>query len=147
MTDKNTAKRGYDFAALDTVKKSTEGVYFPFLNLEGEELDAGAVMFGPDSPAYKRAHSEAKANFVKANSKKSKSDEFEDLEDDEKLEKVIACCARLENCFIGEKEYASDRADIREFFTSLPTMRDQMWARITKRSNFLPNADKAGSST
>ncbi len=136
----------FDFSQLDTVKKSEEGVYFSFLNMDGDEIDggkSGAVMYGPDSPAFKRAHSEAKSKFVKANSKKSKTDEFDDLEDDEKLEKVIACCVRLVECKIGDKIYSDNRDDIREFFTKIPVLRDQMWARITKRSNFLPNADKA----
>lgn len=139
-------KAGFDFSALDTVKKSEDGVLFLFLDMNGEELDAGAVMHGPDSTAYKRAHAEFRAKFIKANSKRKDGEEL-DLEDDEKLEKVIACCVRLDGCFIGNKEYRDNRDDIREFFTKLPMMRDQMFARITGRANFLPDAAKAGSTT
>lgn len=145
MSAAKTTPRGFDFSAMDTVTKSVEGVYFPFLDINGEEVDAGAVMHGPDSPAYKRAHAVVKGQIQKSIAKRKKGDEeIDTLEDEEKLEKVVACCIRLENCFIGDKAYKDNPDDIREFFTRLPMMRDQMWARLSSRSNFLPDAVKAG---
>lgn len=150
MTAKKTAtaRRGFDFSAMDTVKVSSEGKFFPFIDIEtGENLDAGAVMFGADSEEYQRAHWRIQQEFAKTKKGKGDSIEESQWESFERLEKVIACCKSLKDCFIGEKEYADNKDDIREFFTKLPVMRDQMWARLSSRANFLNRADKAGSAT
>lgn len=147
MTAKNTAKRGFDFSAMDTVKVSSEGKSFNFIDIgTGEELAAGYEIFGPDSEEYKRAHWKVQQAF--SGSKKGKNDleEFQ-WEDYERLEKVVACVKTLKDCFVGEKEYADNKDDIREFFAKLPVMRDQVWARLSSRVNFLNRADKAGSAT
>jgi len=132
----------FDFAALDTVSRSCEGVYFPFMDLQAKELPGGARMYGPDSPQYEIAHQKARAQIAEADAKGV------DGENTEKLEKVVACCIELVSCRIGDTDYSGgDKAKIREFFTRLPVMRDQMWARLVKRSNFLPVAATAGSDT
>lgn len=140
-------KRGFDFSEMDTVKVSSEGKFFPFIDIETrEELDAGAVLLGPDSDEYQRAHWRVQQEFSKTKKGKNELDESM-WESFERLEKVIACCKTLQGCFIGEKEYSDNKDDIREFFTKLPVMRDQMWARLSSRANFLNRADKVGSDT
>jgi len=143
---------GFDFAALDTVKLSTDGKYFPFFRGTDDELDAGATMLGQDSPQFKRAHAKVKAEISKmiADNKKAPvttriSDEEMEVKIDEheRTEMVIECCVSLHNCALEGRDMVS-RDDIREFFSRLPMMRDQMWFRIKGRAHFLPDAAIAG---
>lgn len=148
MTAKKAVKRGFDFSAMDTRKVSNEGKFFPFIDIEdGEELEAGAIMLGGDSEEYQRVHWRIVQALGKIKSGKGGAIDESEAENYERLEKVVACCKTLKDCFIGEKEYADNKDDIREFFTMLPLMRDQMWARLSSRANFLNRADKAGSAT
>lgn len=142
----------FDFSALDTVKLSTEGKYFPFFRGTNDELDAGATMLGQDSPQFKRAHAKVKAEITKMIESNKKlpattrlSDEEIEVNVDEfeRTEMVIECCVSLHNCALEGRDMVS-RDDIREFFTRLPMMRDQMWFRIKGRSHFLPDAAIAG---
>lgn len=150
MASKKTAspaKRGFDFSAMNTVKVSDEGKYFPFIDIEsGEEIGAGFEIFGPDSEVYQRAHWNIQKDFGQSKKGKNEIEEFQ-WESHERLEKVVACVKTLKDCFIGDKEYADNKDDIREFFTMLPVMRDQVWARLSSRANFLNRAEKAGSAT
>jgi hypothetical protein len=148
MTAKKAVKRGFDFSAMDTVKASNEGKFFSFIDIEsGDEVEAGAIMLGADSEEYQRAHFRVQQEFSKTKKGKDGALDESQWENFERLEKVIACCKSLKDCFIGDKEYADNKDDIREFFTMLPLMRDQMWARLSSRANFLNRADKAGSAT
>lgn len=161
-----------DFAELDTVKSSTEGRFFSFYSRANEKLDSGATMFGMDSPKFKRVHARIKAEVDAIeieNSKRKESktpigdddfvislDEFKStsrkisdaelkivIENYEQLELVIGCCKELHNCFFHKREMKT-REDIREFFTSLPMQKDQMWFQIKGRTSFLQGAEIAG---
>lgn len=145
MTAKKIEKRGTDFSAK---KVTTEERFFHFIDIEtGEEEVGGFEIFGPDSEVFQRAHWSIQKDF--SNSKKGKEGSLEEFqwESHERLEKVVACVKTLKDCFIGDKEYTDSKDDIREFFTLLPVQRDQVWARLSSRANFLNRADKAGSAT
>lgn len=138
-------KRGFDFAQMDTVKKSVEGVFFPFLDMRtGEPVPggAGAIMLGPDSPEFKRATNEIDRQTLAS---KSKKENIFAIQDEYELERTVACTVKLVDCFIGDREFSDKKEDIREFYKSLPWTQKQMDSRIIHRTNFLPDAAIAGS--
>lgn len=140
----NDTNFGFDFSKIETLTNSKNGKFFNFMGMNGEELKAGAVLLGADSEEFKRADFSVSQELIKLKNGKSEIEEYQ-FNDYEKTEKVLACCLELRGCYLSGADYSgNDKEKIREFFTLLPQMRDQMYNRIANRESFLSDAAIAG---
>ena len=131
-----------DFSTRDVSVLSKQGVVFDILDIMpgnvGNPTGAQAKLLGSESPEFAKADEEfQKQLIVLQQGKKTDKALIQKLG----IDRLTACTVELINCFIGDKQYSTDKNDIREFYTRFPFVFEQMEAKLVSRSAFLPNAE------
>lgn len=137
-----------DFSTRDVSVLSKQGVVFDILDIMpgrvGEPTGAQVKLLGAESPEFSKADDESqKQLMVLQQGKKVDKASIQKLS----IKRLAACTVELINCYIGKKQYSTDKADIEEFYAKFPFVYEQMEAKLVSRSAFLQNAEEPTSAT
>lgn len=133
-----------DFSTRDVSQLSKQGVVFDILDIMpgniGNPTGAQAKLLGSESPEFAKADDEFQKQLMSIQQSKNVSKKaIQKLG----IKRLAACTVELIGCYIGEKQYSTNKADIEEFYEKFPFVYEQMEAKLVSRSAFLPIAEEA----
>jgi len=137
-----------DFSTRDVSPLSKEGVIFDILDIMpgnvGNPTGAKVKLLGTESPEFAKADAEFEKQLQIISQAKTPS---KTAVQKAGIKRLAACTVELIECYVGEKQYSTDKADIAEFYEMFPFVYKQMEAKLVSWANFLPNAEEATSAT